>query len=521
MAFSLKPSSNTVRASLRAHSGLGLFVVALLYLVCITGVASIYYPEFERWEQAHIQEYNPAQAKSFTGENAPVVQRALENLLAYRLQHHPDAKPFEDVWVGLPTEDMPRFTVGGHNHGENALELQFFVNADGSLGDKVDHEWTHFLVRLHYALTLPGVWGLTLVGIIGILLVGLIISGLLAHPNLFKNAFSLRVQRGQRQQQVDLHNRIGVWATPFMLAIAITGALIGLSQVLLFVFANSFFKGDTSRIANELYMPHPEPTQVAAPFMDTAPILQQFARQNPELQAYYFSIHYPETTAQTLEVGAYVPNRLVWYDAFQFNAQGEQIKRLGWPDGEVGMQIYASTYRLHFGHFGGLPVKILYTLFGLAMCFMCVTGMNIWFRRQQQAGSPRPVLERLWTAATWGFPTALVLTAISDFWWSELSVAIFWIGSALLLGASLAVQNRQQLSRLLRTSLVALIALLLILHQLHYGLDSWNQASALINSLWLLAAACIAAPLLFKWYKSTPHSEAKAQATANKLLEAD
>ncbi len=502
MSNFFKLSANTVRASLKAHSGLGLFIAALLYLVCVTGVVSVFYPDFERWEQAQIQETTHA--------DPVVVQKGLENLLAWHKQHNPDAKPFEDIWVGLPTVEMPRFSVGGKI---GTIEAQFFVNDDGSLGEKVDHEWTHFLVKLHYALTIPGIWGMILVGVIGMILVGMIISGITAHPTIFKNAFSLRINRGQRQQQVDLHNRIGVWSTPFMLAIAITGALIGLAQIILFIFAGSFFKGDTTKITSDLYLPHPEATNVAAPFMDVAPILEKFAQEHPELLPYYFSIHFPETTAQTLELGVYLPDRLVWYDAFQFNPQGEQIKHLGWPDGDVGLQIYASTYRLHFGHFGGLPIKILYAILGLGMCFMCATGMNIWFRRQQQSGNTYPKLERSWLAVVWGFPLAVAISLLVDFWWSTQLVAIFWGTSALIFVAALMAPDRQSVSFGLRIALIAAIASAVIIHFVKFGSDSLSGASLLINILFVIAVLLLGFGLGLG-LKLSRHSLSKEQESA-------
>ncbi len=493
MARFLTLSSNTVRASLKAHSGLGLFIAALLYLVCITGVISVFYPDIERWEQAHINEATEIKPE--------VVQQALQNLLDWHKANNPTAKPFDDVWINLPTVEMPRVNVGGHV--EN-IEAEFFVNADGSLGEKVNHEWTHFLVKLHYSLTIPGIWGMVLVGIIGIILMSMVISGIAAHPNIFKNAFSLRIDRGQRQQQVDLHNRIGVWSTPFILALAITGSLIGLGQILLFVFSSSFYKGDTTVIANSMFMPHPVATNVAASFMDTTPILEKFTREHSNLLPYYFRIHFPGTTAQTMEIGAYLPDRLVWYDAFQFNSQGEQTARLGWPDGEVGTQIYASTYRLHFGNYGGLPVQILYALLGVGMCFLCVTGMNIWFRRQQQAGILYLTLERIWSGITWGFPSAIAISLLLDFWWETQYVAVFWISSLLLIIASASAKNRQQVSIGLRLFLISLLSLIVVTHVVHYKANALNSASAFINVLLCLTIGLLITGLIVQQKISRP-----------------
>ena len=467
-----KISGSWVRANLSAHSALALFVAGLMYLVCLTGVICIYYPELERWEQPQVAE--------FTQASPQLVQQALDNLVA----RYPDAHSFEDLWVGLPTVDAPRMSVGGELKGE---ELQFYVNPDASLGAAAEDHWTHFITQLHYALTLPALWGMALVGIIGVLLVALVVSGLLAHPKLIKNAFSLRLERGERQRQVDMHNRLGVWASPFILVIALSGALIGLGQPLTMAFAQGFFGGDTSKLTGELYLPHPEPSDQLEALMPVAPTLAAFSQQQPNQLPYYLAIHAPASANQTLELGVYLPDRLVWYDAYQFNAQGEQTAQLNWPEGDLGTQVYGSTYRLHFGHFGGLPVRILYTLLGLGLSFICATGMNIWFRRQAQAGQPRPRLERLWLGCVWGVPAALSLTLVTNSIWAEQAVAIFWVSLALLLALSQWVKQRQSLSLILRSLVCVLLTVTLALQLIRFGSLAFSPASLMINLLLLLA----------------------------------
>lgn len=486
----MKVSGSWVRANLSAHSALGLFIAGLMYLVCLTGVICIYYPELERWEQPEVEE--------FTQASPQLVQSALDKFVA----RYPDAHSFDDLWLGLPTPDAPRMSVGGNLKGE---EVQFYVKRDGSLGQAVAHDWTHFITELHYALTLPAVWGMALVGVIGILLVALVISGLLAHPKLFKDAFSLRLERATRQRQVDLHNRLGVWSAPFILAIALSGALIGLSQPLTLAFAQGFFNGDTSKITQDLYLPHPEASEKLEPLMPVASVLATFAREHPQVLPYYLAIHAPASANQTLELGAYLPDRMVWYDAFQFNAQGEQTAHLNWPNGELGTQIFGSSYRLHFGHFGGLPVRIIYTLLGLGLTFICATGMNIWFRRQALAGTPRSLMERLWLAWIWGVPIALGITLLSNMLWPGLSTAIFWSTCLATLALSLPIKNRQYLSLGLRASLTGLLGLGLLIQLVYFASLAFTPASLMINSLLLLAFLAMGLGL-YLGYQSSHHN---------------
>ena len=189
----------------------------------------------------------------------------------------------------------------------------------GSFGDPVDHRWTHFLVELHYALSLPGV-GPALVGIIGIAMTAMMISGLLAHPNIFKDAFSFRVGGPRRLQQVDIHNRLSVWTSPFQLAIALTGAFVGLSQIYGLTVALLFFGGDTTAATRSLFLQHDEPTGVDAPLMKVADILERVRRSIRS------ATDVPDdsragTTAQAVEIGMRVPRRIVWAEFYLYDAQ--------------------------------------------------------------------------------------------------------------------------------------------------------------------------------------------------------
>jgi Mn2+/Fe2+ NRAMP family transporter len=96
---------------------------------------------------------------------------------------------------------------------------------------------THFVTELHYYLHLPSTIGFFIVGVAGAGLLALIVGGLLSHPRILKDAFHLRLRGAKRLSLTDLHNRLGVWAAPFHFVIALTGAMIGLGQVLFFLMA--------------------------------------------------------------------------------------------------------------------------------------------------------------------------------------------------------------------------------------------------------------------------------------------
>ena len=49
-------TDSIVKKSLDSHSWIGLLVSVLIYIICLTGTLCVFYPEFQRWEKASIEE---------------------------------------------------------------------------------------------------------------------------------------------------------------------------------------------------------------------------------------------------------------------------------------------------------------------------------------------------------------------------------------------------------------------------------------------------------------------------------
>lgn len=190
---------------------LGLALAGLLYVICLTGTLSVFRDEFERWEQPLVPEspsYSAAQ-----------IARAVEQFRA-EVVANPDK-----LYVVLPSESLPRLHL-------SADEQERYVRPDGTLDVAPVDGWTHMLVRLHAQLLLPETLGVIVTGSIGALLCALVLNGLLSHPNLVKDLFRWRRDRSDVLRHSDLHNRLGVWGSPFFLMFGLTGAFFGLVGVL-------------------------------------------------------------------------------------------------------------------------------------------------------------------------------------------------------------------------------------------------------------------------------------------------
>ncbi|TGD75713.1 PepSY domain-containing protein [Mangrovimicrobium sediminis] len=465
MKFSLSPG--LVRQSLASHSWLGLLAGAAMYLVCLSGTLAVFYPEFERWEQPAVAE--------FTVFDPALLEGAYSEALAR------DSEATEHVFIGLPSPGMPRASVSTDNGG-------WFVNGDGSLGEPVAHEWTHFLLHLHLYLHLPESFGMIVVSLLGALLCGLIVSGVLAHPRLFRDAFSLRLRGSKRMEQVDIHNRISVWGLPFHLMIAVTGAYFGLASLAILVIAQAYFDGDTDRVVGELFGPEPQLEQRLEGPAAVASAVHQVRAMAPEVTPIYVTLEEVGTPRQFIEVGAQMPERLIYSEVYRFDSAGRFIDRAGYSDGEAGRQAVFSSYRLHFGHFGGRPVQFAYLVLGLGLSVVAVTGINIWFARRKS----RDALNSLWTGFVWGTPLALAASAVALVLLAVPAAPVFWLFLVACCSFSRYLDDDRRARRALLWAGAGAMLLLAAGHALKFGGVAFSGAALWVNVGLVLCAAAFA-----------------------------
>lgn len=408
MKIGLSPS--LVRNSLSGHAWLGLLTGFLMYLICVSGSLVVFAPQLKRWEQptaAEFESLSPAAA-----------ERAYRELL----ESSPDVSG--DILMMLPREQLPRASLVSRA-GVWAL------NEDGSRGGAVASPWTNLMVGLHDALHLPSNIGLVVVSAVGALLCGLIVSGFLAHPRIFRDAFNFRLGGSRHLEQADIHNRLSVWGAPFHLVIAVTGAWFGMATLMYTLFGNSFFDGDREAAIQAIHGRAPELEQQVAP-VDVKRALEQMRTIAPDARPIYFNIEGANSPRQYLLLGAQHDDRLIYVEQYRFDQQGNYLGNVGYTDGEPGQRAIFSTYRLHFGHFGGLPVMVLYGIFGLALAVVSVSGINIWLARRRK----RDAINLLWSGLVWGTPLAVAVSAATTVLTGTAAVSGFWM--PLLCAAGLA-----------------------------------------------------------------------------------
>ncbi|WP_404368686.1 PepSY-associated TM helix domain-containing protein [Sphingomonas sp. MMS24-J45] len=401
-----------VQRALAGHAAIGLLVSGLLYIIALTGTLVVIHDRWQRWEQPGIAEMptlSPVAAQS--AMRAVLAQDA--NTGKSRTTH---------LYIRMPNAALPRAVVTTDHGG-------WYVDGSGRVAGREAHSWTEMLIALHEYLHLPQIWGMIIVGALGVALAALLVTGILAHPRIVRDAFRLRTRHDPQIARADWHNRLGVWTLPFALAVTLTGAFIGLGSVGFTVLARAYTGGDLTRVYAPIFGQEPATDAKAAPLPDVAAALRLLAIRVPTAKPTYVIVHDPGTRGQHIQVIAEHPRRLIYGETYRFDARGDWRGAVGLSDGAVGQQVAASSYNLHFGNYGGLPIEIAYMVFGLALCVITSTGTTLWLAKRRRRGLGSARLESCWAAVIWGTPLALILALWLRFGAGPDAplVAAFWI----------------------------------------------------------------------------------------------
>ena len=390
-----------------------------------------------------------------------VIEKAMDTFLAQNPEesHH--------LYVVFPTSDIPRLVV------ENDHKA-YFADQEGNLLEEESVSFTQMLVDLHLYLNLPQSWGMILVSALGAIICTLVITGIIAHKRMSKDAFKLRRGGNGQQAQIDLHNRFGLWAAPFHLVIGITGAYFGMAGIILVTVATLNYNGDRDAVVNQIFTPDP----VLAPQEGKPATGKAFAQMEtlaPEKSPIFLTVHEVGEPEQFIEIYAKAPNRMIYAEGYRFDTAGNFVGVAGYEFGEWGKQLVWAMYRLHFGDFAGMTSKWLYFVLGVMLTMLCVSGMEVWLSKKAHP----PLASRLWYSVVWGSVSALALTAIADMFISGSLIAVFWCVMAVNTVLTVVFKRMTKPVWLLISGFSVL--LLLTLYVVVHGEASFNVASLQLN----------------------------------------
>lgn len=338
--------------------GVGLYILAM----SLSGSALVFREELEA--------AFPAQARTVevTGQRASyeaVREAATSRYPGYRVAwiHEPErTDQAHDVWV--EKEEDSKLVLISPYGARFLSEVGTFTSF-----------WT-FLQDLHFYL-FAGRVGFFLNGFGGLLLGLMCLSGLVIWwPGIpgWRKGFSVKWRARWKRLNWDLHSAGGIWLLVFVATWATTGAY--------FAFPQPFAKAVAAFFPLSPEVPQPRAME-GQPQMTADTLVRQALQAVAGHRLTWLGLphHQGDTLAsvQLVPNGSYDRGETTTVYLNAFTAAVIEIRRPA--DTKLGDRVLSWFGRLHFGDFGGWPIKLIWVIAGLSPAALFVTGFLMWWNR--------------------------------------------------------------------------------------------------------------------------------------------
>lgn len=354
------------------HKWSSLICTLFMLLLCITGLPLIFHHEIGHLLGTEV-EAPPMPAGT--------PRASLDQVLAAARAEYPDrvvqfaSQSDEDdaLWfvtltpTPAPTEDFKSIAVDGRTAQVLARR-------------PVDQGFMYVMFRLHVDL-FAGLAGKLFLGLMGLLLLVAIVTGVVLYaPFMRKLAFGeVRRTKSPRLKWLDLHNLLGIVTVVWALVVGGTGMINTWADLMI-----KYWQYDK---LSALLAPYAgQPTVPAAERSALQPALDAALAHAPGMKLSF--IAFPGTTLSSphhntflLRGNTPLTSRLlqpVLVDAR--TAQVTAEPQLPWY-----LTALLVSQPLHFGDYGGMPMKVLWALLDIATIVVLGSGLYLWLRRKAPA----------------------------------------------------------------------------------------------------------------------------------------
>ena len=362
-------SRRAIRIWYLIHKWTSLIPTVFLLMLCLTGLPLIFHDEIDAAMAGDAE-------AALSGPPSADAGLPLDSMLDKALAGDPGSVPLFMAF----SQDSPLLTVTTGPRPDapaDQMELFFFDRTTGaSLGPAPVNPLMDFILQLHTDMFL-GLPGMLILGAMGLLFVLALVSGTVLYaPFMRKIAFgTIRRNRSDRLRRLDQNNFIGIVALAWMLVIGLTGAINAFADPL----TDSWRDGEVARMtASYSDTPSLAPQDYGSLDAAMAAANRALPGRSPQFigfpggdwsSGHHYAIFFQGDRALTEHL---LTPALV--DA----ATAELTDARDMP---ALNQALMMSKPLHFGDYGGLPLKVIWALLTLATIWVLWTGILLWFRR--------------------------------------------------------------------------------------------------------------------------------------------
>ena len=359
-----------IRGWYLVHKWTSLVCTAFLLMLCLTGLPLIFHDEIDAATGHAPAAVGPASSSDTAG--LLPLDTVMERALA--------ARPGEVPLFMAFANDSPLTTVTtGPRPDTAAMTLNLLNRATGepiARGGAAGGV-TAVLLQLHTDMFL-GLAGMLFLGAMGVLFVAALVSGTVLYaPFMRKLDFgTLRVSRSRRLKWLDYHNLLGVVALAWMAVVGLTGVINALVDPITQVWRSNDLAQMTRAYAGRLALP---PARYGSLDRAMAAARRAVPGMNPQFIAFpgggfssgqHYAIFFQGATPLTERLLT-----VTLVDAA--TGRVTDTRPMPWY-----FKALSLSRPLHFGDYGGLPLKLLWAALDGFAIVVLGSGLYLWWCRR-------------------------------------------------------------------------------------------------------------------------------------------
>lgn len=355
------------------HRWSSLVCTAFLLLLCVTGLPLVFHDEIDLLLEGD---------GALPPVPAGTVERTLDDAVAAALAVYPGEQP---LYMSFDTDRPVVNVTTGPDVGATREQMHLTAidrRTSTVVGAIEEGGFMHVMLRLHVDL-FAGLPGKLFLGFMGLLFLVATVSGVVLYaPFMRRLPFgTMRVTRSRRAAWLDLHNLLGIATLAWVAVVGLTGVINTLSEPLVSIWRSGQLAALTAP-----YEGQPMPRERVSLDAAMKVALEAAPGTTPQFVAFpgvrFSSNHHYAIWLR----GSTPATEMLLTPALIDAATGELTAMRTMPWYMLALRL---SQPLHFGDYGGLPLKLLWALLDIASIVILVTGLYLWWKRR-----PAPARER-------------------------------------------------------------------------------------------------------------------------------
>lgn len=341
-------------------------------MLCITGLPLIFAHDIEHMMLPELEQVS---ADATPPSLSAIADKAEAN------------RPGEQILYLLFDQEEPLLHVVTAEKAMSPPDDFYYQLFDLNTGIKLDvpqpnEGIMHIITQLHIDM-FAGLPGMLFLGVMAVLMLIAIISGVVLYtPFMRRMEFGeIRRSGGRRTNWLDIHNVLGIVTVVWLFVVGLTGAINTLGTPVEQMWQMTELPDMASTHEGNPVPEHYAPLDVVvdnlSQLLPEQSLMTVAMPNTPFASAHHYGLYMVGSTAITSRLLA---------PALADAGTGEITAHREMP---LYVKTLFISQPLHFGDYGGMPLKILWALLDIATIILLISGLYLWvLRRKSKSSAP-------------------------------------------------------------------------------------------------------------------------------------